>query len=691
MTRRDLLHRPAGRLVLGIGFLSLVVALAPLARGCAPTTDPVAGGETAAAADGDPSAPPDWAVKRAAELGGGVLPEDVMGPHVPRADLYNPDKREVKPALGGRIIAHLEAQPANLCYPIENSAVVTFMLREMHAALLRFNWETWQQDLELASGMDVEDTLILNGGPGADNSNIRFGKVEDGGDVWKLSSGSASNPIEPTTIPKSDVASLQRGTVFTFRLRPDVKWHDGHPFDANDVLFSVDLYNNPNVDCDEKRFRFLEIAKGEVLDPLTVRFFYKTQYYSAMETFNDTLCILPSHLYNLLDKDCKDYKPDATLEERGTYINDNPHNIDWVGLGPYKLTKWERGQYIEAERFKDYFEKDPRKAGYADVLRWRYIDNDDGAFQGLLNDEIDIFRRVKTEDYFGELTNSELFKSKFYKAYSYVGQYGYTCWNMYRSKFSDVRVRTALAYAFDNKGWVASKYMGLAVPVTGPAFFLSPAYDHGVQVLPYDPGKAEELLAEAGWYDRDGDGIVDRDGENMVIEFLMPSGNKASEALGQKLQESYAKVGVKVVVQPLEWASFLERMLNRDFDCCNLAWVIPELESDPKQIWHSEEAVFEKRSSNHAGYADPLSDQLIDKLRMELDADKRQDLWHQLHKRIYELQPYLFGQTPPTKFAFSKKLRGVKLYNFAPGYRMRDMYFEEGTPGTRPLTPASRN
>jgi peptide/nickel transport system substrate-binding protein len=405
-----------------------------------------------------------------------------------------------------------------------------------------------------------------------------------------------------------------------------------------------------------------------------------------MQTFNDTLCILPSHLYDLKDPDNKDYKPEATESEQGTYINDNPHNIDFVGLGPYDLVEWERDQYLKAVRFPDYFEKDPGKTGYADELRWRYVQNDDAAFQALLNGELQIFRRVKTEDYFGELTQQPTFVEGFYKAYSYVGQYSYLAWNMYRPKLSDVRVRTALAYAFDEPAWIKNKYFGLAVQITGPAFFLSPFYNYAVQPLPCDPGKAEELLAEAGWYDRDGDGVVDKDGEALDIEFLYPAGNKASEAYGQKLQESFAKVGVKLDLAPLEWASFLERMLDRDFDSCNLAWVLPEPESDPKQIWHSEEGSREKRSSNHSGYCDPESDQLIDALRRELDVEKRIELWHKLHARIYSLQPYLFAQTPPQKYAFDKNLRGVKLYNFAPGYSMRDMYYAEGTPGTRPLS-----
>jgi peptide/nickel transport system substrate-binding protein len=689
MTRRATSHRPSRRIVIGLGSLLLLAALAPLSRGCKPATDPTLAGEGVVAAGGvvagDPSAPPEWAVKRAAELGGGVLPEDVMGPHTPKVDLFNPDKREVRPALGGRIIMHLPSQPPNLNYTLENSAVVPFVLRDIHASLIQFNWETWQQDPYLASSWEKEDTLILKGGRTPENGNIVFGKVVEQGDDYVVTSGSPNNPVAETRVPKGDVQSLERETVFTFHLRRDVKWHDGHPFNADDVIFSWAIFKNPTVDCDEARFRFLQIVQGEKLDDYTMRFFYKEQYFQAFETFNDTFCILPSHLYNLKDKDNPDFNANATEEEQGKYVNDNPHNHQWVGLGPYKLTRWEPSQYIEAERNKDFFEKDPKKCGYADVLRWRIIEADDAALQALLNGDLDIFYRVKTEDYYGDQTQQAAFTDKFYKAYTYVGSYGYTGWNMYRKKLSDVRVRTALACAFDELGWINTKYMGLAVPVTGPQFFIGPGYNHDVKLLPYDPDHATELLAEAGWYDRDDDGIVDKDGEPLSLEFLMPTGNKASESFGQKLQESLNRVGVKLTILPLEWGSFLDRILDRNFDCCNLAWVLPEVESDPWQLWHSKEAEVGKRTSNHSGYADPQSDKLIEDGRRELDPEKRAAIWRELHARIYELQPYLFNQNPPYKIGFNKKLRGVKLYNFAPGFRLRDMYYEEGTPGTRAL------
>ncbi len=621
----------------------------------------------------------------AEQFGGGVRPEDVGGPHVPPIDLFNPDKREARPALGGRVIAHMPTEPANINYMLDNQGTTTTILKSCHSALLLFNWETWKQELALAERMDIEDTLILKGGRGADNGNIVFGKVVEDGDDYVVTSGSPAHAMEERRVPKADVESLERGTVFTFKLRPDVLWQDGHPFDAQDVLFTWQAYLNPTVKCEQSRFRFQEIVAGELLDKLAVRFFYRQQYYSAVETFNDSMCILPRHLYDLHDPDNKDFDAKATAEQCGTYINDNPHNIEWVGLGPYRVTKWERNQYIEAERFPGYFEKDPARAGYLDTLRWRFIKDDDAAFNALLNGDIDIFWRVKTEDYMGDNTAQKAFVDRYYKAYTYAGQYNYTAWNMSRSKLSDVRVRTALALAFDVRGWIKSKYSGLAVAVTGPAFFLSPAYNREVLPLPYDPDKAEELLTEAGWYDRNGDGTVDKDGEELVIGFLYPAGNKASESLATKMQESYAKIGVKLAMEPMEFASMQERMKDRKFDSASQSWTIPELESDPYQIWDSAQAAVGLRSSNYSAYADPLTDELIDKGRRELDFATRQDDWRAMHKRIYELQPYMFGQTPPIKIAFNKALRGVKLFNFTPGFRLRDLYYPEGTPGTRPM------
>jgi peptide/nickel transport system substrate-binding protein len=290
--------------------------------------------------------------------------------------------------------------------------------------------------------------------------------------------------------------------------------------------------------------------------------------------------------------------------------------------------------------------------------------------------------RVQPPEFFGEATESEAFKKSLYKGYVYTGIYGYTGWNLRRPLFRDVRVRRALAMAFDMDALIRTRYHGLAKRVTGPGNYFSINYDHSIPPMPYDPERAEELLAEAGWYDRDGDGIIDKDGRPFEFEFLYPGGNESSEAFGLRYQEALADLGIKMTMATLEWATMRERVLERDFDAINLAWV-PELESDPEQLWHSKWGAVGKRSSNHAGWQDEETDRLIALIQRELDREKRIELWKAFHARIADQQPYLFMVNPPRGFAVNRSLRGFQGFLIPPGYSVRRLHYPEGTPGTR--------
>ncbi len=344
------------------------------------------------------------------------------------------------------------------------------------------------------------------------------------------------------------------------------------------------------------------------------------------------------------------------------------------------MTKWD-SKFVEAERFEGYHA--PERSGYLDRIVWRHIQNDDSAFLALVNGELDFFARVRSEDYFGEGTASEAFTNSYYKGYFYTGTYGYVGWNTARPHLEDPSVRKALCHAFDWDGYVESNYFGLGKRVTGPQNYFGVAYNHDVKPLAYDPELAEEMLAEAGWYDRDGDGIIDKDGVAFEIEFLYPSGNKASETIGLSLQEAYERLGIKLDMRNLEWSSFLERMLERNFDAVNLAWV-PPLESDPEQLWHSKWGKPELKSSNMCGVMDPKIDELIEKGQKELDVELRSKNWRELHRYLHdELQPYMFGVNTPRKFAMNKAIRGFQAFKISPGYSIRRWHFPAGTAGTR--------
>ncbi len=532
---------------------------------------------------------------------------------------HQPDEKGVLPALpapayGGRATIHLESLPKSLNYAIDSSGVARRILFELNETLLTEDWNTLELVPNLCRSYEVES---------------------------------------PTT--------------FVFHLRPGILWHDGAPFNAHDVVFSALLYRNPKVNAGSKGPQYRRIVEIQAPDPLTVRVVYDKPYFRALVAIGD-MPILPAHLYE---------KPGASEDEQAEFINRNPHNRDWVGLGPYRLVSWE-GDRIVAKRFDKYF--DPERGGYLDELDWLYVNDDAAAFQALLNGEIDVFGRLSTEDYFGSATSSELFRSKFVKAWAPSNAYGFVAWNLRCEKLKDLRLRRALALGFDYAAARQSIYRGLANQVLGHGVPESDFYDHELAPLPFDPIQAKELLAEAGWSDHDGDGFADKDGAPLSLEIVYGSGNAVNAALIVAMQNDWSRIGVRVQPLPLDPNAARQRVGKHDFEGYIAAWAMPS-ESDPEATFHSKTANGD--TSNFPGLCDPEVDKLIEKLQGELDRKARTGIWHQLQRRLYELQPYLWGFSPPRKFAYSQKLRGVEFVRPDPNYVARRWYWPAGTPGTR--------
>jgi peptide/nickel transport system substrate-binding protein len=519
-----------------------------------------------------------------------------------------------RPAYGGRATIHLESLPKSLNYALETSGVARRILYELNETLLTEDWNTLELVPNLCKSFEVE------------------------------------NP-----------------TSFVFHLRPGIVWHDGAPFDAHDVVFSALIYRNPKLNCGSKGPQYRRIVDIQAPDPLTVRVQYDKPYFRALLSVGD-MPILPAHLYE---------RKGASDDEQAEFIHKNPHNRDWVGLGPYKLESW-NGDRLVAKRFDKYFA--PERGGYLDELDWLYVKDDAAAFQALLNGEIDVFGRLSTEDYFGSATSSDVFRSKFVKAWAPSNAYGFVAWNLRCPKLQDLRLRRALAQAFDFAAAKQSIYRGLANQVLGHGVPESDFYDRELAPLPFDPPRAKELLAEAGWSDHDGDGYVDKDGAPLSIELLYGSGNAANEALIVALQNDWSRVGVRVQPLPLDANAARQRVGKHEFEGYLAGWAMPS-ESDPEGTFHSKNA--QGDTSNFPGLADAEVDRLIERLQGELDRTARTQVWHALQSRLYELQPYLFGFSPPRKFAYSQKLRGVEFVQPDPNYVARRWYWAEGTPGTR--------
>lgn len=643
-----------------------------------------------------------------------VLQPAPAAPGSALVDRFHPDLQpgqdgqrpaQPEPALGGSLTLQQTSKFSKLCTALDNSAGAAAILSAVHDSLMVLDPETWEVAPALARRRVIEDVLVLRAEAASrypharalarprpdarqerEEVRVLYGELGDAGDVWRLiprSAGNASNA--PVEVAKADVREVVRGGAITYELRDGILWQPSegfpaHRFDAQDVLFSWSIYSNPHVECDDRRYQFEKVVDAEPIGALAVRFFLGRPDAWAADDLAD-MCLLPRHLYDLSDPDNPDHEAGATAEEAARSINENPRNYLWVGLGPWRMTRFD-AEGVEAERFAGYY--DPARAGYFDRVRWRLFATDAAAMQALLAGDLDFFDRMTPDDYLGGKSELEAFRSRCYKALNQGGRFAYVCWNTQNPALSDPRVRRAFGHCLDVQHDILDgHYRGMGNVVSGPFPFHSPAYDHAVAPLAFDLERARSLLGEAGWYDHDGDGWVDRDGQPLAIQYAAISGNVFSNTVGQLLQENLKQVGVDVSVQAYDFPTLQERSGKRQLDAFSQAW-LPPLEPDPEQLWHSRWGAAGVQGQNLAGLMDAEVDALIEKGQRELDEEARCQVWHQLHRRLAELAPYLWLVNPATKVAVGRHLYGVQLFQVEPGFDVRRWYLKAGTPGTRP-------
>lgn len=489
-------------------------------------------------------------------------------------------------------------------------------------------------------------------------------------------------------LTKDDYVDVQRGTVYTYLLDERVKWSDGTSYSAQDLVFAYHVINNSYVDGDSIRSYYENVIRCDALDDLTVQMQYRMQYFKAFE-FTSGLPAYgpPLHLFKrffeedgltltmekLTDQEELDQKKVSVHGAKfADFFNtDTRYNRAPMGTGPYVVDKWIDNDRLVLKRNKNYWTDKYR--GYLDEIVFKFIIQDNTALLALKSGDIDFFYRMTSEQAFETLSPPpDWFKDKYVMAHWYVPSFSYIGWNLRKPMFEDRETRLALAMLLDADDFLEKKLYKQGVLVSGSAYYFSDAYDQAVKPIGYDPETARDLLEEAGWADTDGDGVLDRDGTKFEYTLLISNGRKTTEIMAGILQENCKSVGIQMNIDRLEWASFLEKVLNRDFDAVTLGWMSP-LESDPYQIWHSSQAD-EPRSSNHVAFRNTQADELIEQVRVTLDKNKRSAIYHSLHRILDREQPYRFLYTSKDHGAYHKRFRGVKWYRIRPGFDLTEWW-----------------
>jgi peptide/nickel transport system substrate-binding protein len=463
--------------------------------------------------------------------------------------------------------------------------------------------------------------------------------------------------------------------TYTYKLRKDVTWSDGKPLTGHDVIFTMKAMKNPFADDAALRNYYEKLKSVELVngDPYTVKFIMSEPYWRAVYA-NGDFTIVPKHILDpegLTDKydwseltDMRIAEKNPNIKKFADFLNSQevsrePRYV--VGSGPYMLEKWETGQAITLKRNPNYWDK----AGvgpYVDKIVFRIIQDNSASVVAAKNKEIDVMYVTAPVDFYRNLENADQYD--LLKATPAEPVFSYIGWNMLNPLFKDAKVRWALSHLIDRNTIIEKISFGQAVKIQSPVYYKDKKYlNTDLPEIPYDPEKAKQLLAEAGWKDTDGDGVLDKviDGKKMDFKFtFLNNNNPVRRQTLLIIIDALKKVGIQADLQDLEWSVYLDKTKKHEFDATIAAWALSVIPTDPYQIFHSSQSKGE--GSNYVSYSNPESDKLIEEYRAEFDEAKRIEILKKWQKLVYDDQVYTFLWSPKARYVYNKRFKNVRWY-----------------------------
>lgn len=448
--------------------------------------------------------------------------------------------------------------------------------------------------------------------------------------------------------------------TYTIILKKGILWHDftdpvngkkwkDKEVTAEDFKFYLDVIRNPKTNCGPLRVYYKDVDRIEIINKYKFKVVWKVRYFQS-KNLTLGLSPLPRHLYHAYPGPFDPLK----------FNDDHRRNRMIVGCGPYRFLRWDKDRRVVFVRFEKYFGK---KYGIMPPLEYRVyevIKHPNTRFQALLSGKLD--QLGLTPEQWVKRTDSDVFKEggKIKKMKYLARGYSYIGYNLKNPIFKDRRVRIAMTHLVDRERILRDIYHNLGKIVTGPFFYNSSAYDKTIKPYSFDIQKAKKILAEAGWKDTDGDGILDKNGKKFTFTFMQIANHPTQPKILPLIKEDMEKAGIDMKIQVLEWAVYIERLEQKNFDVCLLGWTTG-YEADPYQVWHSSQAD-KLHSSNHICFKNAEADRLIEEIRQTFDPKKRAELCHQFQKILHEEQPYTFLFASYNLIAQNNRYRNVKVF-----------------------------
>jgi len=440
-----------------------------------------------------------------------------------------------------------------------------------------------------------------------------------------VKAGASFGDVEPALAESWTVSDDK--LTFTFHLRQNVKFHDGSDFNADAVVNAFDRMINQ----DNPYYYKGKMLGGAAYPPLLAG-------YRAVDPNTVEMKLKAPNavfLYLLAQGDSGIPSPTA-LQQYGQDLAKHP-----VGTGPWKFAEWVPSDHWTYERNPDWW----GGKTYFDQLIFRPVPDASVQRAMLERGEADLIDTVQTEDMDAVKQNAK------FDSISLPSGVNAIAMNCSKPPFSDNRVRQAMNYAVNLEEMHSTLYKGLGTLAASPLVPIAFGYDPTLKPYPYDPDKAKQLLADAGY-------ASGFDARLVAYNTFMLFNPIGGAQLAQAIQDYLAKVGVRVAVQVLEEQAWNANWQKGDFELSLSGW---GAQVEPDSVLFRKFHSSQLGKQNNAWINDPKLDQLIIAGEKEYDKVKRAQIYKDLQTYIHDLAPWIYLNSPTYLLPYQKPIHGLQL------------------------------
>jgi peptide/nickel transport system substrate-binding protein len=440
-----------------------------------------------------------------------------------------------------------------------------------------------------------------------------------------------------------------------FILRDDVYWSDGEKLTTDDVIFSYDVYSDPDVQSRllgtfdyyytdengkidiEKTFNVTSSNEFEIHFPPN----------SVVDLVEVSVPIIPEHIFSNISRE----------ELESDEVNFRP-----VSSGAFKLKRWDRNQTIILEADSNSF---LFTSGQTAELVFKVVPDYTSRILQLKKGDIDLVESVKVEDI------DELKSERNLSIINIVGrEYDYVGWNNIDPElfaagevkpnklFGSSNVRKALTMAI-NRQEILDEYLldlgELAVSPVSPIF--KSEINNKIKPYEYNPDEAKKLLAQEGWTDIDRNGILEKSNDEFKFTMYYPVGNPLREYASVVVKNNLKSVGVDVTIERMELGTFIDNLYDRKLNSWMAGWGVP-IPLELKPFWYSDPNI---GVLNFACYGNAEVDSILDRLDTKISSERKSELVKLFQKIVHENEPVSFLYWTPNIVAHNKRIENIRI------------------------------